>query len=69
MPSRDTREPLQKRVDDYLRVKNSAYIVEEIEDTETQVILGELREAEKELQKIQDRIARLKALLAESQSD
>ena len=57
-------KPLESRVDDYLRVSLSGYEVEELGDTATQTILAELQEAEAQLAEVQQRIARLRKLLA-----
>jgi cell division protein ZapA (FtsZ GTPase activity inhibitor) len=59
---------LFQRVDDLLHVRNSAYIVEEIENSAAVVILDELRKAEEELKTVQKRITRLRELLANAQS-
>ena len=68
MPSQQTRKPWYQRVDDLLHVRNSAYIVEEIENSAAVVILDELRKAEEELKTVQKRITRLRELVAKAQS-
>ena len=57
-------KPLKSRVDDYLRVSTAGYEVEELGDTSTRAILEELQEAEEQLAEVQQRIARLRTLLA-----
>jgi uncharacterized protein YlxW (UPF0749 family) len=47
---------------------NSDYVVEEIENTAAVVILEELRKAEEKLKTLQERITRLRELLAKAQS-
>ena len=64
MLSQRKPKPLKSRVDDYLRVSLAGYEVEELGDTSTEAILEELREAEEQLAEVQQRIARLRALLA-----
>ena len=64
MSTYGTLKPLQNRVEDYLRSNNSSYFVEEIEDTEANLLVEELREAEEELKQVQNRVARLKELIA-----
>lgn len=55
---------LQVRVEDYLRVSTAGYEVEELGDASSDAIVDELMEAELQLALLQQRIARLRALLA-----
>ena len=68
MPSQETQKPLLQRVDNILNSENSDYVVEEIENTAAVVILEELRKAEEKLKTLQERITRLRELLAKAQS-
>ena len=68
MPSQETQKPLLQRVDNILNSANSDYVVEEIENTAAVVILEELRKAEEKLKTVQERITRLRELLAKAQS-
>ena len=68
MPSQETQKPLLQRVDNILNSANSDYVVEEIENTAAVVILEELRKAEEKLKTLQERITRLRELLAKAQS-
>lgn len=64
MTGKEIHQPLQRRVDDYLRHKIPAYSVEEIRDESAGVLLEQIREAEHQLEAVQKRIARLKGMLA-----
>lgn len=55
---------LQVRVEDYLRVSTAGFEVEELGDASSDAIVDELMEAELQLALLQQRIARLRALLA-----
>jgi uncharacterized protein YlxW (UPF0749 family) len=68
VPSQETQKPLLQRVDNILNSANSDYVVEEIENTAAVVILEELRKAEEKLKTLQERITRLRELLAKAQS-
>ena len=63
------QRPLQKRVDDYLRYQISGFIVEVIEDEASNVILDQIREAEREIEAMHNRLARLKDILAKLHRD
>ena len=60
MPKTGTHEPLERRVDEYLRDTNSMYIVKELKGETLQVLLDELHEAEEELDAAKARVNRLR---------
>ena len=69
MHHRETpRKPLQLLVTELLHSQNSAYLVDEIEDSETLELVEEIRKAEHELSLLHARIARLRDLLVRVQS-
>ncbi len=59
---------LHNRVNDYLRGKPMAYIVEESEESTIEAIFEQLHKAEADLKTVQDRIDRLKWELAKAKS-
>lgn len=69
MPGKQTQKPLQRRVDDYLRQKIPAYSVKEIQNESASVLVDQIREAEGDLEMLQNRIARLKGMLARLDTD
>jgi len=69
VPVDETQEPLERRVDAYLRSTNSMYIVEELEDNSLQTLLDELHQAEEELEDVKARVARLKHAVANAAFD
>lgn len=69
MPGKQTHKPLQGRVDDYLRHKIPAYAVKEIQNDSATVLVDQIREAEGDLEMLQNRISRLKGMLARLDTD
>ncbi|MEZ5570990.1 MAG: hypothetical protein R3E64_03115 [Halioglobus sp.] len=63
-----TNKSLQQRVDDYLRSKPKATIVEESEEKTASAIFEMLQQAEVSLKAAQARVDRLRWELAKSQS-
>ena len=66
MSGNEKSKPLSNRVENYLRVSTSGYEVKELGDSSTNALMNELREAERQLAQAQQRIQRLKDMLADS---
>ncbi len=62
-------KPLHQRVSEILHFNDADYIVEESENDSAIALFQELQQAEEDLERVQQRIARLRSMLASQPDD